>query len=93
MYARGKKALAICQRSGFKVPRDRITREPGTNYYVDINESDEDYSLIAHPQNYPPKKTKEAQALPIVYKDVELSLGTVVSADVLSTPLYLLSIS
>lgn len=79
-YARGKNAIGICHRSGFKVPYKDLMFEPGTNYFVHKSESDGDYSLVAHPQNYPAEDVSDRIHLRWSFPDVALSLGPVVSA-------------
>lgn len=87
-YARGKNAIGICHRSGFKVPYKDLVFEPGTNYFVHKSESDGDYSLVAHPQNYLPEDLTDRIFLKWSFPDVELSIGTVVSADKLYLPTW-----
>lgn len=85
-YAKGKYAVGICHRSGFKYRYKELMFEPGTNFLVHKSESDGNYSLVKHPQNYPPEKVTERIALKWSFPDVALSLGTVVSADQLGLP-------
>ena len=78
-YAKGKNAIGICHRSGFKVPYKELRFERGTNYLVHRSENDEDWSLVAHPQNFPPEDKIERIALKWSFPDVALSIGTIVS--------------
>jgi len=50
--ASGKYATAIDDRSGFKYPWKDLVREPGTGWMVHKSESDGQYSLVDHPQNF-----------------------------------------
>lgn len=74
----GKKAVTIDDRTGFKQPYTEMVFEPGTNYWVHEDESDRDYSLVSHPQNYPPSKQTEKIALRNPSPDTLLSIGTIV---------------
>lgn len=87
-FAKGKNAVGICHRSGFKVPYKELVFEPGTNYLVHKSETDGNYSLVNHPQNFPPSPDKLVDRISLKWSfpDVPLSLGTVVSADQLGLP-------
>ena len=87
-YSSGKYAVGICHRSGFKYPLRQLKFEPGTNHFVHGSENDENYSLISHPQNYPPEKKAERVALRWSFPDEPLSVGVVVSADALFLPMF-----
>jgi len=88
-FATGKHAVGIDHRSGFKVPLNTLKFEPGTNYLVTREESDNDWSLVSHPQNFPPERKIERVALRWSFPDVPLSIGTIVSADHLYLPVYI----
>lgn len=85
-FSRGKDAVGICHRSGFKYPYTDLKFEPGTGYLVHKSENDGDHSLVNHPQNYPPKKLVDRIALKWSLPEVALSIGTIVSADQLYLP-------
>ena len=87
-FASGKNAVGICHRSGFKFPYSELVFEPGTNYLVHKSETDGSYSLVNHPQNYPPSPDQlvDKIALKWSFPDVELSVGAIVSADKLGLP-------
>lgn len=87
-YAKGKYAIGICHRSGFKYPLRELKFEPGTNYFVHESENDGNYSLASHPQNFPPEDKVERIALRWTSRDVDLSVGTVVSAEALFLPVF-----
>lgn len=53
-YAQGKKALAICDRTGFEHKMKDMVVEPGTNLLVYKYWSDGRYNIVDHPQNFPP---------------------------------------
>lgn len=63
VYAKGTKALAVCDRSGFAFPYREMVKEPGTGFIVHWTESDGGYSIVNHPQNFPPKDLGDAIAL------------------------------
>lgn len=63
VFAKGKIALAICDRSGFAYPYREMVKEPGTGLLVHWTESDGPYNIVDHPQNYPPKDLVDAVAL------------------------------
>ena len=50
--AKGKYAIAISERSGFKFPWREMIKEPGTGVIVHPSESDGKYNLVDHPQNH-----------------------------------------
>lgn len=81
-YAKGKKAIAICQRSGFKYLQSEMVFEPGTNYFVHRSESDKGANLVTDPLNYAPDSMKKPEAIGLkhISPDVQLSIGTVTSA-------------
>jgi hypothetical protein len=81
-FASGKNAVGICHRSGFKFPYSELVFEPGTNFLVHKSENDGSYSVVNHPQNYPPSSDKLVDKIGLkwAFTDVPLSLGTVVSA-------------
>jgi len=89
-YAKGKYAVGICHRSGFKYPYSELIFEPGTNYLVHKSETDGNYSLVNHPQNFPPNPEDiiDRIALKWSYPDVPLSVGVIVSADKLGLPAW-----
>lgn len=87
-YAKGKNAVGICHRSGFKFPLRELKFEPGTNYFVHESENDGNYSLVNHPQNYPPEDRIERIALRWTSPEFPLSIGVVVSAEQLFLPVY-----
>ncbi len=80
-FTRGKKAIAICQRSGMKYLREEMVFEPGTNFIVHKSESDGSHSIIVDPLNYPSLKLQQLEGLGLKYTspDVKLSVGTVVT--------------
>lgn len=78
-FAVGKKAIAIDDRTGFKEPYEDMVFEPGTNYFVHKDESDKDFSMVSHPQNYGPEKLVEHTGLRNPSPDVLLSVGHVAS--------------
>jgi hypothetical protein len=88
MYSKGKHAVGICHRSGFKYLLNELKFEPGTNHFVHRSENDWDNSLVSHPQNYPPEKKEDRIALRWSFPDDALSVGTIVSADALFLPVY-----
>ena len=77
-FARGKKAVTIDDRTGFKRPYEDMVFEPGTNYWVDKDESDKDFSLVSHPQNYGPEPKIERISLRNPSPDTFLSIGAIV---------------
>lgn len=87
-YARGRYAVGIDHRSGFKVLLKDLKFEPGTNFLVTSEENDGDYSLVLHAQNFPPEKKVERIALRWSFPDTQVSLGTIVSAEQLALPSY-----
>jgi hypothetical protein len=52
-YAKGKRAFAICDRSGFKVPYKDTIIEPGTGLRVDKRWNDGKWNRVTHPRNFP----------------------------------------
>jgi hypothetical protein len=87
-YAKGRFAVGICHRSGFKYLLKDLKFEPGTNFLVHESESDGNYSLVAHPQNFPPENKSERVALRWSSPETPLSVGVVVSADALFLPMF-----
>jgi len=77
-YAKGKKARAICERSGFEYPISEMVTEPGTGYRVHKSESDGKFNMVDHPQNFSfgdfsdPKSVEFARPDPMT--DVEAAL-------------------
>jgi len=63
VFAKGKRAKAICDRSGFEYPYRQMVREPGTGLFVHISESDGKWNIVDHPQNHPPEDLSDAIAL------------------------------
>ncbi len=61
-YASGKNALSISDRSGFQFKYTEMVKEPGTRVWVHESESDGQYNLVDHPQNFP-ADTQEGIAL------------------------------
>lgn len=51
-FARGKRALAICDRGGHQVLLKDTVIEPGTGLRVDKRWSDGEWNRVDHPQNY-----------------------------------------
>jgi hypothetical protein len=92
-YSTGKNAVGICHRSGFKYPYKELVFEPGTNFLVHKSETDGNYSLIKHPQNYPPEDIADKISLKWSFPDTVLSVGVVVSAEKLSLPEYIINAS
>lgn len=68
-FARGKVAIAIDDRSGFKRMYKDMVFEPGTNVFLHKEESDREFSLVSHPQNYPPERIIEHMGLKHAYSD------------------------
>lgn len=50
--AKGKYAIAISDRCGFKFLWKEMVKEPGTGFIVHYSESDGKYNLVDHPQNH-----------------------------------------
>lgn len=86
-FAKGKRAIAIDQRSGFKHLQEDMVFEPGTNYYVHRDESDGGANLVTDPLNYVSDKMKRSEAIGLRYTspDVTLSVGVIVSATALGS--------
>lgn len=79
-FAKGRKSIAICQRSGMKYLRSDMVFEPGTGYIIHRNESDGDYNLVTDSLNFPSEKLGKPEGmLKYTSPDVDLSVGTVVS--------------
>jgi hypothetical protein len=85
-FAKGKKAIAICQRSGFKYLQSEMVFEPGTNYFVHKNESDKSHNLVTDDLNFPSVKSGEPEGKPLRFTstDVPLSIAPVVTPTSLS---------
>jgi len=85
-FAKGRKAIAIDQRTGFKKLQRDMLFEPGTNYFMHKEESDGKHNLVTDKLNYISDKMKEPEAIGLKYPslDVALSIGTIVSADSLA---------
>jgi hypothetical protein len=81
-FAKGKKAIAVCQRSGMKYLQKDMVFEPGTGYFVHKSESDGAYNIVTDKLNYPAPilRTPETVGLKYSSPDVPLDLGTVVAA-------------
>jgi hypothetical protein len=75
--AKGKYAVAISDRSGFKFPWREMVREPGTGYIVHRSESDGKYNLVDHPQNHVGTVRTENIALSWSRPEQPLGLPTV----------------
>ena len=84
-YSKGKRAVFICDRSGFKYPYTEGVVEPGTGFFVHRSESDGEYSLVSHPQNNPSKRYKFGDPAPLKHSRPETSLATDFLADEDST--------
>jgi len=89
-FAKGRDAVAICQRSGFKYLQSEMVFEPGTNYFVHRSETDGFKNLVDDPLNYAPKKMRRPELISLRYSFPEdkLSIGTIVSAEQLFLPSY-----
>lgn len=62
-FAKGRRALFICDRSGFTYPWRQAVKEPGTGLMVHRSESDGKFNIVDHPQNFPPTDLSERIAL------------------------------
>ena len=80
-FAKGKRAVGICQRSGMKYLLGDLVFEPGTNYFVYRGESDGQANLVTDPLNFPSEKLKRPEGVGLKYTspEVPLSVGTVVT--------------
>lgn len=77
-YARGSKAIFICDMCGFQYPyKDRRYHSYGT--VVCKTCYDGKYDLKNHPQNYPAHNTADPIALKDPRPDVEVEVSTTVS--------------
>ncbi len=74
VFATGKNAIAICQRSGFKFPYKEIITEPGTGLRVHYSESDGMYNRVDHPQLHI-KGVSDKIGLRKPFPDIDDSLG------------------
>ena len=80
-FAKGKNAVAICQRSGFKYKQRDMVFEPGTNYFVHRSESDKEHNLVTDALNFDSDKVGKPEGnLKYTSPEVPLSIGIVVSA-------------
>lgn len=81
-FAKGKKAVAICQRSGFKYLQSEMVFEPGTNLFVHRKESDLNHNLVTDDLNYPSEKLREPESIGLRFPspDTPISVGEVVGA-------------
>lgn len=61
-FARGRKAIGICDRSGFKYLLKDLVKEPGTGLLVARDMNDGKWNRVDHPQNFP-ADTSESIAL------------------------------
>ena len=52
-FAQGKKAVGICDRTGFKHMKKDLVMEPGTKLLVYKAWNDGAYNRVDHPQNFP----------------------------------------
>lgn len=52
-FAQGKKAVGICDRTGFKHLLRDLVKEPGTGLLVYKSWSDGEWNRVDHPQNFP----------------------------------------
>jgi hypothetical protein len=52
-WAQGKKAFAMCDRTGFKHRIQDMVIEPGTGLYVYKGWNDGIWNIVDHPQNFP----------------------------------------
>jgi len=85
-FAKGEKATAICDRSGFKHKLKDMVLEPGTNLLVHKSLSDGKWNRVHHPQNFA-ADTKENISLRVSRPDptshdeilVKDSSGTVIT--------------
>jgi hypothetical protein len=80
-YSKGRHAVFICDRSGFKYPYKEGVIEPGTGFFVHYTENDGKYSLVSHPQNNPRKRYQFGDPKPLKNPRPEINLDT----DFLST--------
>lgn len=62
-FATGRRAIAICDRCGWKYPWMSLRTEPGTLYKVCQTCNDGRYSLVCHPQNFVATNVVDAIAL------------------------------
>ena len=51
-YSRGKKAVGICDRSGFKCLLKDLVKEPGTGLMVSKDMNDGMWNRVDHPQRH-----------------------------------------
>lgn len=93
-FAKGRRAIAIDQRTGFKHLQSEMIFEPGTEYFVHRSENDKEHNLVTDPLNYFPSKMRTPEAIGLKHPspDVPLSIGTIVSADQLYLPEYITSV-
>jgi len=84
IWAKGRRARFICDRSGMEFPYREAIQEPGTGHFIHTSESDGPYNIVDHPQN----KTadlRESIALRWARPDVQTSTASV-SADIGARP-------
>ena len=62
-YGKGKRAVAVCDRGGHKIPYRRLVIEPGTGLRVDKYWSDGYWNIRDHPQNFSPKHLDDEKPL------------------------------
>ena len=89
-FAKGRKAVAIDQRTGFKHLQRDMLFEPGTHYFMHKDESDEEHNLVTDPLNYISNKMRELESPGLRYTSPEtvLSISAIISAEQLSLPSY-----
>ena len=92
-FARGLAAVAIDQRTGFKLLQKDMVFEPGTNFYVAKEESDGRHNITSDELNYPSPKMQLPERVALRYPspDTPLALGVVISADQLGLPGFVLT--
>ena len=75
-FAKGKESIFICDRSGMKFLRSEAVMEPGTGFIVQRDESDGEYSAVAHPQLDATPDRPEGIGLAWSRPEVTLSVAT-----------------
>lgn len=80
-FARGCRAVTIDDRSGFKESYKDMVFEPGTNFWVHKDESDKEFSIVSHPQNYAPEHIVDHVALRNPSPDTKLDSGFILAED------------
>jgi hypothetical protein len=81
-FAKGPRAIAIDQRTGFKHLQSQMVFEPGTNYYVHRDESDGPFNLVTDQLNYVSDKMKKPDAQALRYSSPEYDIPTVLVSNV-----------